>query len=114
VLAETWSLISHFGFAPALEECIACGRPIEDSEEVSFDYTAGGVRCMECGTGLGGRVVPAAARAALRRLVGGQPVKLERTPAHWRLLARFLSHHVLEGQTLHSLDFLAETMSDVE
>ncbi len=114
VLAQTWSIISHFGFAPALDECINCGRAIEDSEEVLFDYTAGGVRCMACGTGLGGRMVPPAARAALRELTAGRVITLERTSAHWRLLSRFLAHHVLEGQTLHSLDFLAATMGDTE
>src|SRR5688572_19658256 len=29
VLAQAWSLITHLGFAPALDECITCGRPID-------------------------------------------------------------------------------------
>ena len=114
VLAQAWSLISHLGFAPALDECISCGRPIEEQEEVIFDYTAGGVRCLECGAGLGGRLVPAAARSILRNLVEGHAVSLERSAAHWRLLSRYLSHHVLEGQILHSLSFLAAATRDAE
>jgi DNA repair protein RecO (recombination protein O) len=114
VLAETWALISQLGFAPALEQCIVCGRELDPAEETMFDYTAGGVRCHDCATGLGGRLLPAAARAALSQLAAGVPVPLERTGAHWRLLDRFLSHHVLEGQTLRSLAFLAEALEDPE
>ena len=44
----------------------------------------------------------------------GEHVVLERTAAHWRLLARFLAHHVLDGTTLKSLAFLAETLEESE
>lgn len=114
VLAVAWSIVTLLGFGPALDECLRCTRPIADSEEVLFDYAMGGVHCLTCGTGQGGRLVPPAARVALRRLVGGQAVPLGRTAAHWRLLGRFLSHHVLEGQTLHSLAFLAEAVQGDE
>ena len=111
LLAETWSLIAQLGFAPALEECLVCGRALQPDEETMFDYTAGGVRCHDCAAGLGGRLLPSGARTALSELASGTPIPLERTEAHWRLLARYLSHHVLEGQTLRSLDFLAETLA---
>jgi DNA repair protein RecO (recombination protein O) len=111
VLAVTWSIVALLGFAPALEHCLICGRFIEDQADVLFDYTAGGVRCLSCGTGLGGRRVPPAARAALNQLVQGEAALLERTGAHWRLLDRFLSHHVLEGQALHSITFLMATLN---
>jgi DNA repair protein RecO (recombination protein O) len=114
LLAEVWSLVSQLGFAPALDECLVCGKLLQSDEETMFDYTAGGVRCHDCAAGLGGRLLPAAARAALSELVVGTPIPLERTAAHWRLLDRFLSHHVLEGQTLHSLAFLSETLGDLE
>ncbi|MGH7460326.1 MAG: hypothetical protein ACREMA_04770, partial [Longimicrobiales bacterium] len=74
----------------------------------------GGAHCLACGANLGGRIIPAAARLTLNELVQGRAVPLQRTAAHWRLLARFLSHHVLEGQTLHSMSFLAETLSTDE
>ena len=110
VLAETWALIAQLGFAPALEQCQSCGRFLDEQDEAIFDYTSGGVRCIGCAAGQGGRVLPAAARITLLRLAAGAAVPLERTAAHWRLLARFLSHHVLEGQTLRSLAFLDETL----
>ena len=112
VLAEVWSLISALGFAPALDSCVACGRVLSDDEDAVFDYTAGSVRCLVCATGFGGKVLPAPARAALTTLASGEPVPLSRTGAHWRLLARFLSHHVLEGQSLRSLDFLAQMVGE--
>ena len=111
VLAITWSIVALLGFAPALDSCLRCGRLIGAEEDVLFDYTAGGAHCLTCGAGLGGRMVPAAARLILHELVQGRAVPLQRTGAHWRLLDRFLSHHVLEGQTLHSMSFLAETLS---
>jgi len=114
VLGETWALIAQLGFAPALDECIECGRSLAPGEDVSFDYGAGGVRCQDCALGLPGRTLPAHARDALIRLIQGEAVQLERTEAHWQLLTRFLAHHVLDGGTLKSLTFLSETMRDVE
>lgn len=109
-LAQTWATIAHLGFAPALDSCINCGRALDDEEETLFDYTAGGVRCIECGTGLGGRVLPAKARTTLTLLVSGIPAEIEKPAAYWRLLDRYLAHHVLEGASLRSLEFLAKVV----
>jgi DNA repair protein RecO (recombination protein O) len=114
VLGETWVLIAQLGFAPALDECISCGREIGPDEDVSFDYTAGGVRCGDCASGMPGRIVPAAARMALMALMRGEHLILERTAAHWRLLARFLTHHVVDGASLKSLAFLEESLRGAE
>lgn len=109
-LAETWRLVAHLGFAPALEECVQCGRALEPDEDVSFDYVAGAVRCADCTPGAvaaTGRSLPAFARQALTGFLEGraQPAP-ERTAAHWALLRRFLFQHVVEGRELRSLDFL--------
>ena len=114
VLGETWTLIAQLGFAPALDECIGCGRSISPAEEVTFDYAAGGVRCSSCAAGMPGKLLPPHARSALLNLMQGEHVHLERTSAHWQLLARFLAHHVLDGATLKSLTFLAETLEEPE
>ena len=114
VIGETWALIAQLGFAPALDECISCGRDIAPDEDVSFDYSAGGVRCDDCAAGMPGRVVPAAAREALMQLMRGEHLILERTAAHWRLLARFLTHHVVDGASLKSLTFLEESLREPE
>lgn len=107
-LAEAWSLVARLGFAPSLTECIACGRGLGAGEEASFDFSAGGVRCDECAAGFPGRPIPPEMRSLLSKLVVGEAVPIERPAAHWRLLGRFLDHHVLEGGSLRSLEFLAE------
>jgi DNA repair protein RecO (recombination protein O) len=109
-LAETWALVATLGFAPALEECIGCGEAVRSAEETTFDYTAGGVRCTACGVGVAGRALPANARAALIGLVNGVAVPLPRTAAHWRLLTRYLAHHVVGDTPLRSLAFLATAL----
>ena len=114
VLGETWALIAQLGFAPALDTCISCGRVLAEEEDAHFDYVAGGVRCADCAAGTPGRVLPAHARAALQQLMRGEHIVLERTAAHWRLLARFLTHHVVAGATLKSLAFIQESLSGSE
>ena len=114
VLGETWSLIAQLGFAPALDNCIGCGRNIGEAEEPTFDYVAGGVRCSSCAAGLPGKKLPAQARTALVRLMRGEQLILEHRAAHWRLLARFLTHHVVDGASLKSLVFLEESLREPE
>lgn len=112
VLGETWLLIAHLGFAPELDACIECGRPIAIEETASFDYAAGGMRCPDCAHGSMGRKLPPHARAALRAFVRGELCDVPRTEGHWWLLSRYLDHHVLEGTRLRSLEFLASTIGE--
>jgi DNA repair protein RecO (recombination protein O) len=107
VLSEAWQLVACLGFAPELDLCIDCDRPVNIDEDVRFDYAAGGMRCPDCADGAPGRAIPARARAAMVAMARGEAPQIERTRGHWWLLARYLDHHVLEGATLHSLSFLA-------
>lgn len=109
VLGEAWRLIAALGFAPGIDDCLDCGRVI-DGEDPSFDYAAGGVRCSDCARGAPGRRIPFHALAALRAMIGGADVCLDRTAGHWWLLARFLDHHVLEGSPLRSFAFLSRAI----
>jgi DNA repair protein RecO (recombination protein O) len=111
-LAEAWSLVARLGFAPALDGCLRCGRPLAAGEEASLDYAAGGIRCPDCANGVEGRRLPARGRAALHRLCAGEPVPVARTEAYWALLARFVGHHVVDGRPLRSLEFLAGTLEN--
>lgn len=110
LLAQVWRIVGLLGFEPALDTCIVCDRVLVADEDVSFDYAAGGARCTTCARAVAGHRVPAHARAALQSLVRGDPAPIERTEGHWKLLTRYLDHHVLEGGTLRSLDFLARTI----
>ena len=112
VLTETWRLIASLGFAPELERCIECTRIVEADETVTFDHTAGGIRCTSCACGAAGRTIPPHARAALQAFARREPVTLPRSAGHWWLLSRYLDHHVLEGTRLRSLDFIATAIGD--
>jgi DNA repair protein RecO (recombination protein O) len=112
-LAQVLGLITALGFAPSLDRCVGCDQDVPDAALLFLDYAAGGVFCERCGAGAGaggagaGRVLPPQVRRDLTALSGGQPVPLDRTAAHWQLVGRFLAYHVLEADSLRSLDFLA-------
>jgi DNA repair protein RecO (recombination protein O) len=110
ILTVMWQHTALLGFGPALDECLVCGRPLGPAEDTRFSYSEGGVLCPSCGQAGGGAALPAKARAALHALVRGQEAPIERTLGHWRLLERYLDHHVLEGGTLRSFQFLAQTL----
>lgn len=111
VLAVVWHAIALLGFAPELSACIVCGTPLDRHTDACFDYTAGGLRCDDCAAGLPGRRLPGHARAALDAFSRGEPVAVPVTEGHWRLLSRYLEHHLLEGAPLRSLHFLATSLS---
>ncbi|HSJ12946.1 MAG TPA: DNA repair protein RecO [Longimicrobiales bacterium] len=112
ILARVWRLVALLGFAPSLEECTVCGRPLGADEVARFSYEAGGVLCEACAVAGGGATLPPHARAALQALVEGGEVPLGATLGHWRLLERYLDHHVLEGGALRSFEFLAEALPE--
>ncbi|HUE77753.1 MAG TPA: DNA repair protein RecO [Longimicrobiales bacterium] len=107
-LARAWSLIAILGFGPALDRCVGCGAHLEAGADFFFDYTAGGMHCGRCGGPAGvGRVLPAAARSDVLMFLAGDAAPMDRTAAHWQLLARFLAYHLVDVASLRSLDFLA-------
>lgn len=112
-LAHTWGIVATLGFAPGLDRCVHCASPLPDGD-LFFDYGAGGFLCGDCGGGGGGgRVVPQQGRMDLVALVHGAPVALDRTAAHWQLLARFLTYHLVDPGALRSLTFLSEQVGEL-
>ena len=110
-LAHSWNLITILGFGPAVDQCVHCGGPLPPAVDLFFDYGAGGSLCGECGGGGGaGRVLPSRAREDLVALCEGRVIRLDRTAAHWQLLARFLAYHLVDSGSLRSLDFLADAV----
>ena len=110
VLAQAWRTIGLLGFEPALAECGYCNRVLAADEDTTIDYAAGGLRCSACGAHTHGNKLPAHARRDLIELQAGGTPALARTEGHWKVLARYLDHHVLEGGRLRSLAFLAATI----
>jgi DNA repair protein RecO (recombination protein O) len=110
-LAHAWALITALGFGPALDRCVHCGGPLPDGRDLYFDYAAGGILCGECGGGAGGgRMLPEPARRDLGLLLAGSAPAIDRTAAHWQLLARFLAYHLVDDRPLRSLDFLSDAV----
>jgi DNA repair protein RecO (recombination protein O) len=105
-LATAWRIVAEFGFAPSLEECALCHRPLADDEEVRFAHRSGGAVCARCRTLVpGARALPSSARAALRAWLGGEEVAiddLQTARAHQRLLREFLEEHLADGRALRA------------
>ncbi len=111
-LASAWRIVAELGFAPAVDVCGECHVKLADDATVLFSHRAGGALCQRCGRlAPAGRVLPADARASLRRfLVGdaGVPLSDTATRAHQRLLREFLAEHLTDGRPLRALEMWEE------
>jgi DNA repair protein RecO (recombination protein O) len=110
-LSVAWSVIATLGYGPQTEACVACGELVQPESPASFDYAAGGIRCPDCAAGLPGRVLPPHARQALAAFALGEDVQVDVTGGHWRLLSRYLEHHIVDGAPLRSLQFLSHALN---
>ena len=97
-LSGAWHIIATLGFTPALDVCANCHAALDPSARVSFSHSAGGALCSRCSANAtGARVLPAAARNALREWInGGRAPVLDLTEgkAHQRLLREFFQEHM--------------------
>ena len=97
-LAAAWHMIATLGFTPALDVCANCHAGLDPGEKVAFSHTAGGALCSRCGAlATGSRVIPAAARDALREWINaGSSARLAAADerAHQRLLREFFQEHL--------------------
>lgn len=105
-LAAAWGLVAELGFAPALEQCAHCHRPLDSADAARFAHRAGGALCRRCGAMLpGARVLPAEARSTLVRWSQGSadlPLDTPSVRAHQRLLREFLEEHLGDGRPLRA------------
>ena len=105
-VAAAWRLVGDLGFAPALDNCASCHRPLDDAEAVRFAHRAGGAHCGACaGFVPGARTLPAEARDALRRWMRGEEGPSLDAPtarAHQRLLREFVEEHLADGRPLRA------------
>ena len=97
-LGGAWRIIAELGFTPALNVCANCHAPLDKAASVPFSHTAGGALCVTCGaSAAGSRVLPPAARDAIRTWVsGGEVASVEgaHARAHQRLLREFFQEHL--------------------
>ena len=111
-LAGAWMIVAELGFAPTLDACADCHAALDDGATVMFSHRAGGALCARCGRlAPAGRVLPAAARDALRRFLAGDPgapLDDASTRAHQRLLREFLGEHLTDGRPLRAMEMWEE------
>ncbi len=108
-ILSLWGMIRELGYAPALTECAADGRPVSEGD-APFSVKDGGFLCDDCALGRRLSMVPAADRRfighAIEDTLEGIPVFEENTAAaHRRLLSRFIHYHLAEGRELKALDY---------
>jgi DNA repair protein RecO (recombination protein O) len=106
-LAGAWRIVAALGFAPAIDECADCHAALEPDGVVMFSHPSGGVLCARCSRLARGRVLPAAARAAIRAWLFGEAAALSdaaEARAHQRLLREFLAEHLTDGRPLRAFD----------
>lgn len=105
VLAGAWRIVGELGFAPAVERCGDCHAAFAPDEPVLFSHPAGGALCQRCGRISRGRILPPAARAALRGWMQGERLAglgEGEGRAHQRLLREFLEEHLTDGRPLRA------------
>jgi DNA repair protein RecO (recombination protein O) len=111
-LASAWRIVAELGFAPVLDICGQCHDRLADDAIVLFSHRSGGALCQRCGRiAASGRVLPAEARATIRRFLAGdsgEPLGDAATRAHQRLLREFLAEHLTDGRPLRALEMWEE------
>jgi DNA repair protein RecO (recombination protein O) len=105
-LGGAWRIIAELGFTPALDMCANCHSPLDPAASVAFSHSAGGALCARCGgLAAGSRVIPPAARDAIRTWVsGGDTPDLANADAraHQRLLREFFQEHMGSDRELRA------------
>lgn len=103
-LGGAWNIVGTLGFTPVLDLCANCHSQLDPAASVAFSHSAGGALCPRCSQlASGNRVVPAAARDALRQwLEGENAVQLteRESRAHQRLLREFFQEHIGSAREL--------------
>lgn len=99
-LTVLWRMIDALGVVPTLDRCARDDRALPGGD-ASLSYRDGGLLCAQCATGGSPVRLPAADREALGFFLTGvgDPPDMDdrRAAAHRRLLARWVTAHLAEG-----------------
>lgn len=102
-LSVLWQVVGEVGYRPTIDDCIECHTSLEAEDDARFSPAAGGTLCPQCARRApGGRLLPASARATLRRWFRGETLPLDalEVRAHQRLLREFLAQHLSDNRPL--------------
>lgn len=103
-LGGAWRVLAELGIAPTIDVCAECHNDVAADAQATFNHRAGGVLCERCTPfARTGRVLPAAARDALRTWLDGQSYAIDdpsEIRAHQRLLREFLREHLGDDRSL--------------
>jgi len=106
-LAGLWHMVIVLGFAPVVDQCVRCERPLGDRSW--FALAEGGLLCPACGRGTGTGALGAEDQAALRAFLEGSDAGVAlpapHVAAHRRLLVRFVRRHLTDDAQLPALSF---------
>lgn len=116
MLSFTVKLLELVGIAPQIDQCMSCGREVEDHEDCSFSPLQGGSICTECRRSLSGdglELASSAARGLWRNLASMNM----QSPAHFsvrggalmemeKMLLRYI--YFQTDKPLNSMDFLKQ------
>ena len=104
--------VENTTFAPGVDVCVECHATLSPNDSVLFSHPAGGALCQRCARLTpSGRLLPAAARAALRAWTNGERAVLAGDPdvrAHQRLLREFLREHLNDDRPLCAFEMWEE------
>lgn len=104
-LAGLWHTVILLGFAPTVDHCVRCERPL--GARAWFALAEGGLLCAACGRGTGPGALGIEDQAALRQFLDGDDagpaLSSRHQAAHRRLLARFVRRHVTDDAALPAL-----------
>jgi DNA repair protein RecO (recombination protein O) len=107
-LAGAWRILLELGVAPTIDNCAECHASVDAGASAMFSHPVGGVLCERCARlARGGRLLPAAARDALRAWLAGAtapPLDVQDARAHQRLLREFLREHLAEDRPLRAFE----------
>lgn len=113
VLAFALKLLTLTGFAPQVDSCVVCGKPVPEEDDAWFSPLQGGIVCKDCHNPSGEEAFSVGTRRLLKNLQqldfkqpapfsvkGGELMELE------RLLYKFILFQT--DKPLNSINFLAQ------
>ena len=111
-LRVLWRMVSVLGYAPALDQCVRDGAPLNGTGEVAFSPQEGGVLCSACARSVAVTRLPPGDHADLQGLVDADlelpALDPRHATAHRRLLGRYIQYHLGEGAVLPALEFFCD------